>query len=136
MSDLLFEEESYILRGAAFEVYKEKGCGFLERVYQECMEIELSLREVPFAVKRPLALSYKKVPLKTTYEPDLICFDQMIVEHKAEKALCREPRAQVHNYLKGTNLRLGFLINFGHHPGIEIERIIRLVITLQRQLIL
>lgn len=66
MSDLLFEEESYILRGAAFQVYKEKGCGFLERVYQECMEIELSLREVPFVPKRPLALSYKNVPLKTT----------------------------------------------------------------------
>ncbi|MEZ6130012.1 MAG: GxxExxY protein [Planctomycetaceae bacterium] len=125
MSDLLFEEESYVLRGAAFEVYKEQGCGFLERVYQECMEIKLSLREVPFVPKRPLALAYKKVPLKATYEPDLICFDRIIVELKAEKTLCNEHRAQLHNYLKGTDLRLGFLINFGHHPGIQVERIIR-----------
>lgn len=57
-TDLLFKEESYTIMGACFEVYQEKGCGFLETVYQECMEIELRLQNVPFAAQRPLALEY------------------------------------------------------------------------------
>jgi GxxExxY protein len=122
---ILFEEESYRILGACFEVYKDKGCGFLEAVYQECMEIELGLQDIPFQPKLPLALAYKGRPLKQTYEPDLICFKLIVVELKAVSQLTDEHRAQLQNYLKATGYRLGFLVNFGHYPKLQYERIVR-----------
>jgi len=123
MSDLVYKEESYRIMGACFEVYKDKGCGFLEPVYQECMEIELAIQGIPFVSKRSLALSYKGQPLKSTYEPDFICLDKVILELKVANALTDEHRAQVLNYLKATGYKLGLLVNFGHHPRLEWERI-------------
>jgi GxxExxY protein len=125
MHDLLFADETYALRGACFEVYKEKGCGFLEAVYQECLEIELELCSVPFVSLPKLELEYKGRKLRSTYQPDVICFDKIVVELKAVSKLTDEHRAQLHNYLKATGLRLGLLVNFGHHPKTQIERIIR-----------
>ena len=124
MGDLLYERESYDIRGAIFEVYREKGCGFLEPVYQECLEKELRLRGVPFASQCELRLAYKGEPLVQTYKADLICYDKIIVELKAVKEIAPEHRAQVFNYLKATGLRLGLLVNFGHHPQVEIETIV------------
>jgi GxxExxY protein len=125
MTELLYEAESYAIRGACFEVYKEKGSGFLESVYRECMEIELEFIEIPFVVKPQLQLDYKNRKLKSKFEPDLVCYDKIIVELKAVSQLVDEHRAQVHNYLKATGYRLGFLVNFGHHPKVQIERIVR-----------
>jgi GxxExxY protein len=122
-TDLLFKSESYGIVGACFEVYREKGCGFLESVYQECLAIELRLRGVPFVTQRPLVLAYKGQRLRSTYLPDFICHDQIILEIKAVGALGDEHRAQVLNYLKATGLRLGLLVNFGHYPKAEVERI-------------
>ena len=125
MSDeILFKEESYRIVGACFEVYREKGCGFLEPVYQECMEIELRLQAIPFVPKKPLPLEYKGTPLLSTYIPDFVCFEKIILELKAVTELTDEHRAQVQNYLKATRLKLGILVNFGHFPKIQIERII------------
>ena len=123
--DLLFKDESYAILGACFEVYKEKGCGFLEAVYQECLELELGICGIPFAPHPDLTLSYKGRQLKQMYTPDFICFDKIVLEIKAVSALADEHRAQLHNYLKATGHRLGFLINFGHYPKLEYERIIR-----------
>jgi GxxExxY protein len=123
MSGLIYEEESFAIRGAAFEVYTEMGCGFLESVYQECMEKELSIRAIPFIPFNELSLSYKGETLTQFFKPDLICFGKIIVELKAVKMLIDEHRAQVHNYLKATGYHLGFLVNFGHYPKAEIERI-------------
>lgn len=125
MSELLYEAESFAIRGACFEVYKEKGPGFLESVYQECMEIELQMSEIPFVVKPRLKLDYKSRKLNSVFEPDLVCFDKIIVELKAVSKLGDDHLAQLHNYLKATGHRLGFLVNFGHHPGVQIERIAR-----------
>ena len=125
MHDLLFADETYAIRGACFEVYKEKGCGLLEAVYQECLEIELELCSVPFVSLPKLELEYKGRKLRSTYQPDVICFDKIVVELKAVSKLTDEHRAQLHNYLKATGLRLGLLVNFGHHPKTQIERIIR-----------
>ena len=122
---LLYEEESYRVLGACFEVYKEKGSGFLEPVYQECLAIELTLREIPFRAKTGLKLEYKGRLLKQKYEPDFILFDKIILEIKALSGLHDKHRAQVHNYLKATGLRVGLLANFGAHPQLEHERIIR-----------
>jgi GxxExxY protein len=123
-TEILYKEESYKIVGACFEVYCEKGCGFLEPVYQECMEIELRLQGIPYVPKTSLALEYKGCPLRSTYEPDFICFDKIVLELKAVTELTDEHRAQVQNYLKATALKLGLLVNFGHYPKAQVERIV------------
>jgi GxxExxY protein len=125
MSDLLYEEESFAIRGAVFEVYLEMGCGFLESVYQECLEKELTKRAIPFISFKELSLNYKGEMLRQFFKPDLICYDKIIVELKAAKGLIDEHRAQVHNYLKATGYKLGLLVNFGHYPKAEVERIVK-----------
>lgn len=124
MSDLLYKDECYSIQGAVFEVYKEMGCGFLESVYQECLDREFSKRGIPFVAQKELNILYKGEPLKQTFRPDFICFDQVIVELKAVSTLAPEHKAQVFNYLHATGLKLGLLVNFGHYPKVEIERIV------------
>ncbi len=122
---LKLERESYAIRGALFEVYREMGCGFLEAVYQECLAREFARQDIPFVAQPELLLRYKGEILLQTYRPDFTCYDCIIVELKAVKELTNEHRAQVHNYLKATGIELGLLVNFAHHPGVAIERIVR-----------
>ena len=121
---IIFKEESYRIIGACFEVYKDKGSGFLEAVYQECLALEFTGQGIPFVEKPRLRLDYKGHELQQTYEPDFMCFDGIIVEIKAVKQLCDEHRAQAINYLKATGKQLGLLVNFGHYPKIEHERFV------------
>jgi GxxExxY protein len=121
---ILYREESYAIQGAVFEVYHEIGCGFLEAVYQECLEKELRRRGIPFQSQIQLTITYKGEPLKQTYQPDLICYGKIVVELKAVKDLNDEHRAQVFNYLKATGMKLGLLVNFGHYPKSIVERIV------------
>jgi len=123
MTGIIYKEACYKLNGTFFEVYKEKGCGFLEDVYQECLEIELEMQGIEFVAQHPLKLEYKKRPLKKKYIPDFICFGKIIVEIKAVKEISDEHRVQLQNYLKATGYKLGLLVNFGHYPKIQIERI-------------
>jgi GxxExxY protein len=123
MSELIYEELTYKIRGALFEVYKEKGCGFVEGVYQECLEIEFEIQGISFVSQYPLKLSYKGRPLKQKFIPDFIIEEQIIVEIKATNDINDEYRAQVQNYLKATGYKLGLLVNFGHYPQLQIERI-------------
>ena len=116
-------EETYKVLGACFEVYNEKGCGFLEAVFQECLEIELEMQGIPFEAKKALKLEYKGRPLKKRYEADFVCFDKVLIEIKAVSALTDEHRAQVLNYLAATGLEVGLLANFGHYPKLQYERI-------------
>jgi GxxExxY protein len=121
-TDILYKDESYRIIGACFEVYKEKGNGFLEAVYQECLAIEFAEQGIPFVEQSRLKLAYKGRTLRQYYEADFLCFDEIIVEIKAVKSLTDEHRAQVINYLKATDKQLGLLVNFGHYPKIEHER--------------
>jgi hypothetical protein len=123
MSDVIYRDESYRIMGACFEVYKEKGCGFLEAVFQECLELEFGDQGIPFVAHPSLALSYKGRALRQTYTPDFVCFGKIIVEIKAVSSITDEHRAQVHNYLRATGHRLGLLVNFGHFPKVQYERI-------------
>jgi GxxExxY protein len=123
--ELILKQESYAVVGACFEVYKEKGCGFLEVVYQECLAIEFALQGIPFQPQAELTLSYKGHVLTQTYKPDFICYGKVILEIKAVSRLDDEHRAQVHNYLRATGHKLGLLVNFGHYPKLEYERIVR-----------
>jgi len=122
---LVYEEDTYKILGACFEIYKEKGCGFLEAVYQECLEIEFEIQQLPFQSRSELQLTYKERILKQKYIPDFICFGKIILEIKAVTNLNDEHRAQVHNYLKATGYKVGLLVNFGHYPKVEHERIVR-----------
>ena len=123
MTEIIYKSESYAIIGACFEVYNEKGCGFLEPVYQECLAIEFEYQRIPAIAHPLLALSYRGRTLKQTYEPDYVCFEKIIVELKAVSALTDEHRAQLLNYLNATGFELGLLVNFGHYPGLEYERI-------------
>ena len=128
MSNLILEEETRRILGACFEVYKEKGCGFVEPVYQECLEecleLELASQGLEFLAQKEIGLSDKGRPLKQTYRVDFICFGRVIVEIKAVTALTDEHRAQLMNYLRATGIKAGLLINFSHYPGVEHERFV------------
>ena len=104
-------------------MYNEKGFGFLEPVYQECLAIEFEYQRIPAIAKPSLVLSYRSRILKQTYEPDYVCFEKIIVELKAVSALADEHRAQLLNYLHATGFELGLLVNFGHYPKLKYERI-------------
>jgi GxxExxY protein len=123
MIEIIFKKESYAIIGACFEVYNEKGCGFLEPVYQECLSIEFEHQGIPAIPKPLLTLSYRGRILTQTYQPDFVCFEKIIVQLKAVSALIDEHRAQLLNYLHATGFELGLLINFGHYPKLEYERI-------------
>ena len=124
MSKLILEQETHRILGACFEVYKEKGCGFVEPVYQECLEVELASLGIEFLAQQEIGLSYRGRPLRQTYRADFVCFGKVIVEIKAVSALTDEHRAQLMNYLRATGLKVGLLVNFSHYPGVEHQRFV------------
>jgi len=125
MTELILKEEVYAIIGAAIEVHRELGSGFLETIYQEAMEIELEDHGLPFESQKPLAIFYKRRRLKKEYQADLICYGQIIVELKALDKLSGKEEAQILNYLKATGLRVGLLINFGSSGKLEWHRYVR-----------
>ena len=120
---LLFQQESFAIRGAIFEVHKNLGTGFLEKVYQESLEKEFLIRNIPYEREKRFIVNYKGEPLKQEYIADFICYNKIIVECKAVSELENVHRAQVINYLKATNLQLGLLVNFWE-MYIQPERLI------------
>ena len=125
MTELLLKEEVYAIVGAAIEVHRELGPGFLEAVYQEALELELISRNIGSVPQQKLQILYKGKLLKQTYQPDFLCFQQIIVELKALSRLSGQEEAQVLNYLKATGLRVAVLINFGAVGRLEWKRFVR-----------
>jgi GxxExxY protein len=119
-----FADEGYKLIGAAFEVYNENGGGLLEEIYQESLEIELGLREIPFAAKLPVPVFYKGRELQKRYIPDLIVHGAIIVELKAVANLAPEHESQLLNYLRISRSKVGYLINFAHPESLQWKRYI------------
>lgn len=109
--------------GAAMEVHNEMGPGHLEAVYQECLEIEFELQNIPFKSKPKLSLYYKTRKLKKYYIPDFIVFGDIVVEIKAQKMLTKDDEAQIINSLKSSHHEIGLLINFGE-PSLKFRRFI------------
>src|ERR1700761_9566066 len=110
MTEIIYKQESYSIIGACFEVYNEKGYGFLEPVYHECLTIEFEYQKIPAVYKPALTLTYRGHALNQGYQPDFVCFHKIIVELKTVSALCDEHRAQVLNYLHATGFELGLLV--------------------------
>ena len=121
---MLYKDEVYAIFGAAIEVHRVLGRGFLEAVYHEALELELSDRNIPFVSRKKLALNYKQHRLQKSYEADLIIFDKIIVELKALDRLTGKEESQLLNYMKATGYRVGLLINFGSHLKLERKRFI------------
>jgi GxxExxY protein len=107
--ELIYKDESYTIIGACFAVYKDKGCGFHEPVYHECLEIELEFQRIPFLSKRLQTLQYRDRTLVQTFSPDFICYNKIVLEIKAVSELIDEHRAQLLNYLSATGCGLGLL---------------------------
>jgi GxxExxY protein len=107
------DPRTYKIIGAAMEVHRQLGCGFVETVYQEALAVELKAREIPFNRELMFPVSYKGYRLHSQFRPDFICFDSVIVELKALATLSSVDDAQLINYLKVTGYHTGLLLNFG-----------------------
>lgn len=121
---IILADESFKIIGAALEVHSIIGCGFTEPVYQEALEEELRIREIPFNREKTYEFTYKGKVLSKTFRPDFVCYDKVIVELKAVDDFTDEHFSHVYNYLKATGMELGILINFGK-KSLEYKRIPR-----------
>ena len=119
--ELILKDEVYQIVGAAMEVSNELGCGFLEAVYQESLAMEFDVRQIPHVPQKRIAIFYKGRALCKEYIADFLCYDRIIVEIKAIKAITGIEEAQLLNYLKATKLPLGLIVNFGA-PQLEWRR--------------
>ena len=119
---LLYPKESYDITGCLLNVYNHLGCGFLEAVYQEALEIEFKSAGIPYRREVRLPIYYRGILLQKEYYADFICFDKIIVELKAVSAIADIHKSQVLNYLKATGYELGIIANFGA-ASLETKRV-------------
>ena len=124
MAELLLKDEVYAIIGAAIDVHKELGSGFLEAIYQEAMEFELVSRQIPFEPQKELCIYYKGQCLQKKYFADLVCFGTVLVELKAMDRIGSKKESQMLNYLKATGLRVGVIINFGDAGRLDWKRMV------------
>ena len=124
MVDSQRDPETYAIIGAAMAVHRTLGCGFLEAVYQEALEIEFNNRNIKNSREVLLPIYYEERQLKTRYKADFICYESVIVELKALSAISGDEEAQTINYLKVSGYERALLINFGK-PSLQYKRLIR-----------
>lgn len=120
-NQFLYKEETYKIVGACMEVHRTLGCGFLEPVYQDAIALEFKNCGIPYEREKEFPITYKGVPLPRTYKVDFLCYGHIIVEIKALSQTTGDHTAQVLNYLKASNLKVGLLINFGT-PSLQHQR--------------
>ena len=123
MSDLLYENLSYKIIGAAREVYKELGPGYLESVYEDALCYELDLLTIDYQRQIELDVHYKNIKFERRFRADLLVENKVLVENKAIKKITNQDEAQLINYLKTTRLRVGLLFNFGAETFAMLRRI-------------
>ncbi len=120
MVKILYKELAYQIVGAFYEVYNTLGPGFKESVYHNALIIEFTLRKIPFETNKKLSIKYKKQKAGI-YEPDFVIDNKILVEIKAVPRMPRVYEKQLYYYLKGTEYKLGYLVNFGA-DRLEIKR--------------
>ena len=132
MALLIYPQESYAINGCLLKVYNGLGCGFLEAVYQEALEIEMKKRSIPFESQCKIQIQYKDVPMEHYFIADFVCYNKIIVELKSVSAILPEHEAQIINYLRATGFKLGILLNFNEeslyykrYPNITAQAKIR-----------
>jgi len=116
------DPRTYAIIGAAMEVHKILGPGFLEAVYQDALELEFQWRSIPYVRERNVLIAYKNHPLPSSYRPDFLCYGDVIVELKALSVLSPNEIAITLNYLKAARLDIALLINFGAR-SLEFQRL-------------
>ncbi len=121
--ELIYKEDAYKIVGACMAVHRELGCGFLEAVYAEALEMEFEKQNIPFQREVSVIIKYKGKALKKSYIADFICYDKIILELKAVNSLDTVHESQVLNYLKATGFKLGLLVNFGEQ-SLKYKRIV------------
>jgi GxxExxY protein len=124
MVDLLYKEEVYNIVGAEMEVYNELGCGFLEAVYHEALEIVFREKQIPFESKPQRLIQFRGRYLKKRYESDFLVYGKIVLEIKATSNLASDDEAQLLNYLNATKFRVGVLMNFGKPGGLQWKRMV------------
>ena len=117
------DPQTYAIIGAAMEIHRRLGHGFLEAVYQEAAVLEFTRKNIPFLREVALPIAYRETILHTSYRADFVCFSDIIVEFKALSRLSGIEESQVFNYLKATGYRRGLLINFGT-PSLQYKRLV------------
>ena len=122
--ELIYGDEIYLVVGAAMAVHRELGCGFLEAVYKEALEIEFKVRNIPYQKEVKLDIYYKEQLMNKYYMADFICFDKIVVEAKAISMLTPEHESQLLNYFAATRLKAGLLLNFGIQ-SLEYKRMVK-----------
>jgi GxxExxY protein len=123
MEEYLYQELSYRIIGAAMEVHKLLGPGFLEMVYEKALAHEFSLRKIPYYHQKSLFVKYKEIDVGK-YRPDIVVDNKIILEIKSVTSFSPAHESQAHHYLIATGLRLALLLNFGAE-SLQIKRIIR-----------
>jgi len=113
MAEIIYKEESYRIIGSCLTVFNKLGSGFLESVYQEALEIQFNKDKIPFEKEKRLRIQFDDILLDKFFRADYVCFDTIIVELKATPFIHNNDIAQILNYLRATNMKLGILVNFG-----------------------
>ena len=121
--NIIFKEECYLIIGACMAVHKKLGCGFLESVYAEALELEFKKANVPYEREKKLPVYYDNQPLNKYFKADFVCYHSIILELKATKYLIDADNQQILNNIKATQIKLGLLINFGA-PSLISKRIL------------
>jgi len=124
MNDFIYKDEGFKIIGCFYAVYNTLGPGFLESVYQEALAIEFDKNNIPYFREQKLNVFYDESKLKKIFKADFICFNEIIVEVKAQKFITKSDTDQVINYLSATKYKLSYLVNFGA-PKIYFKRLIR-----------
>jgi GxxExxY protein len=109
----LQDPRTFAIIGAAYEVHRVLGTGYLEILYKDALEIEFTERQIPFERERPCCVEYKGRPLSKDYHADFVCFGEVVLEIKARSVTGPADHAQVLNYLASMKIRIGLLLNFG-----------------------
>ena len=120
----MLQAEGYKLMGAAFEVYNQLGYGMAEEIYQQSLEIELTLHAIPFRSKHELSVYYRGRELTTKYKPDLLIFERILVEIKAVSELNPNHDAQLFNYMRIARICVGYLLNYGGKGDLQWKRLV------------